>query len=428
MQPNPLVADTDGDGLVDGDEVNKYKTDPMKPDSDSDGLNDGIEVNTTKTDPLKADTDDDGVDDKTEVGSSPATPIDTDLDSIINAKDTDDDNDGILSRYETYNSTTTPADDDTDTDGKPNYLDADDDGDGILSKDESNDPNKDGNPSDAIDTDGDSIPDYLDASNALKIQVKMLLQGAYDSKTGLMTDSLRTKNLIPSNQPYSNAGIFKYAGREVATASLFSISSSNAPVDWVLVELRDAMTPSTIVARFAGLLQRDGDVMEVTKGDITLPMEGIKQGKYYVAVHHRNHLGIMTATPVELNSTTPTLIDFTKTSTVTTYGADARYNPYGTATALLWAGNANIDTRIIANGPYNDTSVVMSDVLSDSNNTLGSTNYQLHGYYATDINLDGVVIFAGPGNDVNTILGNVYLHPANTTYSANYIITRQIPN
>jgi hypothetical protein len=69
----------------------------------------------------------------------------------------------------------------------------------------------------------------------------------------------------------------------------------------------------------------------------------------------------------------------------------------------------------------------MSDVLSDSNNTLGSTNYQLHGYYATDINLDGIVIFAGPGNDVNTILGNVYLHPANSTYSANYIITRQVP-
>lgn len=50
----PLVLDTDGDGLSDGDEVNAYKTDPLAVDTDSDGVSDGDEINKYKTDPLVA--------------------------------------------------------------------------------------------------------------------------------------------------------------------------------------------------------------------------------------------------------------------------------------------------------------------------------------------------------------------------------------
>lgn len=41
---NPILSDTDGDGLFDGDEVNSYLTDPTLTDSDSDGSSDGEEV------------------------------------------------------------------------------------------------------------------------------------------------------------------------------------------------------------------------------------------------------------------------------------------------------------------------------------------------------------------------------------------------
>jgi hypothetical protein len=41
----PLKADTDGDGLSDGDEVFEYRTDPAASDSDGDGTSDGEEVN-----------------------------------------------------------------------------------------------------------------------------------------------------------------------------------------------------------------------------------------------------------------------------------------------------------------------------------------------------------------------------------------------
>lgn len=48
---NPNNPDTDGDGLTDGDEVNKYKTNPLVADTDSDGIPDGVEI-TTGTNPL----------------------------------------------------------------------------------------------------------------------------------------------------------------------------------------------------------------------------------------------------------------------------------------------------------------------------------------------------------------------------------------
>jgi hypothetical protein len=48
---DPNNPDTDGDGLIDGDEVNKYHTNPLLPDTDGDEIPDGVEVQTG-TDPL----------------------------------------------------------------------------------------------------------------------------------------------------------------------------------------------------------------------------------------------------------------------------------------------------------------------------------------------------------------------------------------
>jgi outer membrane protein OmpA-like peptidoglycan-associated protein len=75
---NPKKADTDGDGLTDGEEVNKYHTDPLKKDTDGDGLTDGQEVNKYHTNPLKKDTDGDGISDGQEVknGTDPLDPND----------------------------------------------------------------------------------------------------------------------------------------------------------------------------------------------------------------------------------------------------------------------------------------------------------------------------------------------------------------
>lgn len=66
---DPNNADTDGDGLFDGEEVNTYKTSPKNFDTDGDGLIDTDEIKVYKSNPNKKDTDDDGFSDGTEVKS-----------------------------------------------------------------------------------------------------------------------------------------------------------------------------------------------------------------------------------------------------------------------------------------------------------------------------------------------------------------------
>ncbi|MBM3832671.1 MAG: hypothetical protein FJ403_05245 [Verrucomicrobia bacterium] len=77
---DPSVADTDGDGLNDGQEVNTTKTDPVSADTDKDLLSDGAEINIYKSDPLKADTDGDGLADGAEVLTHKTDPFKADTD------------------------------------------------------------------------------------------------------------------------------------------------------------------------------------------------------------------------------------------------------------------------------------------------------------------------------------------------------------
>ncbi|WAM34448.1 VWA domain-containing protein [Caldicellulosiruptor morganii] len=87
--------DTDRDGIPDSQEdpdedklVNieeqRFGTDPLLPDTDGDGLDDYFEIFTFKSSPLKIDTDEDGLLDKSEylLGTDPNTP-DTDQDGIF---------------------------------------------------------------------------------------------------------------------------------------------------------------------------------------------------------------------------------------------------------------------------------------------------------------------------------------------------------
>jgi hypothetical protein len=85
---DPFNPDTDGDGLLDGEEAVGCtlvgNTDPRRADTDGDGLSDGDEVLVHMTNPLKRDTDDDGVEDGPEVASGCMDPLnpDTDGDSL----------------------------------------------------------------------------------------------------------------------------------------------------------------------------------------------------------------------------------------------------------------------------------------------------------------------------------------------------------
>lgn len=75
-----IATDSDHDGLSDVDEA-KLGTDPKNPDTDGDGLKDGQEVKKYKTNPLDADTDDGGINDGIEVKNG-ADPLNEDDDIL----------------------------------------------------------------------------------------------------------------------------------------------------------------------------------------------------------------------------------------------------------------------------------------------------------------------------------------------------------
>ncbi len=78
-----VPVDTDGDGLIDLDEV-VFGTDPLNPDTDGDGLLDGAEAHVYNTDPTVVDTDGGGRSDGEEVlndGTDPLNPGDDRQDS-----------------------------------------------------------------------------------------------------------------------------------------------------------------------------------------------------------------------------------------------------------------------------------------------------------------------------------------------------------
>ena len=180
---DPKKADSDGDGLTDGEEVNKYKTNPLNSDSDGDGLNDNDEIYIYKTNPLVGDTDNDGLLDGEEINIYKTNP-----------NDADTDHDGLNDGLEIKNYKTDPLKADTDNDGlkdgdevntyKTNPIVSDTDGDGLKDGDEiikyKTDPIK-------KDTDGGTIDDGIevnrgtDPNNAnddvVKIGVPIVLEG-----------------------------------------------------------------------------------------------------------------------------------------------------------------------------------------------------------------------------------------------------------
>ncbi|MEA2071561.1 MAG: hypothetical protein U9O98_09765 [Asgard group archaeon] len=100
--------DTDGDGIINIDEVDVYHTSPNMGDSDKDGLSDGEEIINYGTNPLSKDTDNDLLPDNFEVLYNNTNPFERDTYS-----DLDNDN---LSNLGEYNSKTNPDLPDTDGD------------------------------------------------------------------------------------------------------------------------------------------------------------------------------------------------------------------------------------------------------------------------------------------------------------------------
>lgn len=183
---NPNNPDTDGDGLIDGEEVNKYYTNPLNKDSDNDGLNDYEEVMKNKTLPMNPDSDGDKLKDGEEVLTYRTNPLNIDTD-----------NDGLNDYAELMTYKTDPLNSDTDNDGLNDGDEVNTYNTNPLSKDSDNDMLTDGdevlkyktNPL-AADTDKGSVNDGVevnrgtdplnpadDVEKEMEVGEKLILEG-----------------------------------------------------------------------------------------------------------------------------------------------------------------------------------------------------------------------------------------------------------
>jgi hypothetical protein len=266
--------------------------------------------------------------------------------------------------------------------------------------------------------------------------IKVLLQGNYDPTTGWMHDSLRKNNLIPLSDPYRTAAYNtkfthkKNAATQTTTNAILGLTGANAIVDWVFVELHDAANPTTVVATKAALLQRDGDVVSAADGTSPVYMDSISSGNYYVAIRHRNHLGVMTATTRSLSATS-TVVDFTTLSAANVWNktnGDGYEMTQSGVRNLLWAGDTDGNRQTVFAGATNDTDPVFFDVMTAVQNVNFVPNYILRNQYlASDVNMDGKVIYQSADNEVDIILFMVLSHTLNTNFLPSFIIAEQLP-
>ena len=274
----------------------------------------------------------------------------------------------------------------------------------------------------------------------LYLAPKVFLQGAYDVTSGLMSDNLRLLNFIPTTEPYSSAPYSSYfthaggGGGEVITdPNVLTVSGSNAIVDWVYVELRDKADSTIVVATRAALVQSDGDVVDVD-GISPVKFNGLVDNEFFVAIRHRNHLGVMTANTVTL-TLAGTPVNFTDGSVAEfNFGTQFGYN-YSTlaqkqvapGVRALHAGNAEPDNKVKYQGVNNDNNRILNQVLAYPGNILYEYNYNFAtGYFSGDINMDGQVKYQGVGSDSNYLLNIILNYIAGATPSFDFMI-EQLP-
>ena len=187
--------------------------------------------------------------------------------------------------------------------------------------------------------------------------VKAELQGAYDPATSLMRTSLRSKGILAARFP------------EVPVPA--------TAVDSITIEIRNAATAagSTVRAFAPAWLLADGSVRKFKDTSRVYIDFAAPTGLYYIVVHHRNHLPVMSAGTVNINGT-PVVYDFS-TGTDRYYGGNAAglgggvYGAFaGDADASAAVGITDITTIRNAVGLVN----VYTPTDADLNGGVGATD------------------------------------------------------
>ncbi len=215
-------------------------------------------------------------------------------------------------------------------------------------------------------SDSEQKTDYIIVQSPdFYVDIKVMLEGPFNN-SGMNTEIAGLID-FPLSQPYS-VYPWSYAGTENVT-----VVPPDA-VDWVLIELRDALTAETAnegtrIARQAAFLLSDGS-MAGLDGISNPQFSNLIANQLFVVIWHRNHLGVLSAFPL-MKTGDIYFYDFTS-GVGQAYGIDAQKyladGIYG-----LWGGDAYAD-----------------GVVDDLDKTISwQTDSGTTGYLSSDLNLDG---------------------------------------
>jgi len=198
--------------------------------------------------------------------------------------------------------------------------------------------------------------------HGIDLDVLVYLEGPYN-ETDMNTD-LTGLNDFPTTQPY-NLSPWNYTGTENASPIPPDV------VDWVLVELRDAVSPETAttsVAQQAAFLLKDGSVVGMDGSSVLQFPAASFDYDIYVVVWHRNHLGVMSNSGA-IGSGGVYSYNFS-TGAGQAYGGADGHKDLG-AVYGMFAGDGNAN-----------------DIVEITDKTVWANLAGQSGYYAGDYNLD----------------------------------------
>jgi hypothetical protein len=180
---------------------------------------------------------------------------------------------------------------------------------------------------------------------------------------------------FPTTEPYSTDGHSLLRGGAGNT-----VTNLTPVADWVIVELRDTVDASLIVATDTVPVDR------LTGAALTTPEFAVPAGSYRVAIAQRNHLTAMAATPVTLGAALTPTVDFTDPATLmyNQVPANAGKERYPTPARLQLVPGDFDANGVIDAADYTALNIAVSQ--------------QPPGYSVYDINLDGFV----DGSDTGT--------------------------
>ncbi|MBN1780085.1 hypothetical protein JW948_03100 [bacterium] len=131
---------------------------------------------------------------------------------------------------------------------------------------------------------------YEFASPYVTVSVKVWLEGAYGE--GLLHAALNDAACLPLTAPYSE---------DPRSVSQIPYGMT----DWVLIQLQDAVDGPPLVSKSV-FLRQDGMCVSDDGQTASIVLD-VPAGTYYIVIRHRNHLSVMSGTPVSL---TPTVTEY----------------------------------------------------------------------------------------------------------------------